>query len=82
MATLNWVVYAYSPSLNQKLRRFDLTDMNRQLDEAGARIDAENWARLQNTNQYLHATDWQGHVEYEQHGIETLDGYLFHDVTR
>jgi hypothetical protein len=52
------------------------------LDEATAKRDAEFFAHLQNTNQYLRATDWVGHVEYESHGIETLDNYLFHDVNR
>lgn len=82
MATVTWVVYAYSPSTNQKVRRFDLANMTSQSDEATAKRDAEFFAGLQNTNQYLRVTDWVGHVEYESHGVETLDGYLFHDVNR
>ena len=82
MATLTWVVYAYSPSTNQKVRRFDLANMQAQLDEATARQHADAFASLQNTNQYMRVTDWVAHVEYEQHGVETLDGYLFHDITR
>jgi len=82
MATQTWVVYAYSPSTNQRVRRFDLANIASTLDEATARRDAEFFAGLQNTNQYLRVTDWQAHVELESHGIETLDNYLFHDVNR
>jgi len=82
MATVTWVVYAYSASTNQKVRRFDLANMQATLDEATARREAEFFAGLQNTNRYLNASDWVGHVEYESHGIETLDNYLFHDVNR
>ena len=82
MATHNWVVYALSPTLNQKVRKFDLTELNKNLTETEARQHASFFAQLQNTNKYLHVTDWCAHVEYEQHGIDTLDGYIFNDVTR
>lgn len=79
MATVTWVVYAYSSSLNQKVRRIDLANMQATLDEVTAKRDAEFFAELQNTNRYLNTGDWVGHVEYERHGIETLDGYITHD---
>ena len=78
MAQTQWCVYAYSPSLNQRVRRFDLTNMAATLTEQQARQDSEAFAQLQRTNQYLQATDWVALVEYEQLGIETLPGYLGH----
>jgi len=82
MATHNWVVYAVSPSLNQRVRYFNLTEMNRQLTEQEARQAADVFAHVQRTNQAMRATDWQPHVELESHGVETLNGYLFHDINR
>lgn len=77
MAQQNWVVYAYSPSLNQQVRQFILAEMNRPLTEQQAHQHAVNFAQLQNTNKYMHATDWCAKIQNEQHGIETLDGFLF-----
>jgi len=76
MAQTTWTVYAYSPSLNQRVRRFDLANMQTQLTEQQARVDADNFAQLQRTNQYMMAQDWQGQVELEQLGIDTLPGYI------
>lgn len=77
MATVRYVVYAYSPTLNQKVRRFDLANINAQLTIEQAEQDAEWFALVQNRDQYLHATDWQGLVEQEEHGIDTLPGFLY-----
>ena len=69
-------VYAYSPTLNQRVRRFDLSNVLADLTPAEAARDAENFAQLQNQNQYLKATDWQALVVEEQLGIETVPGYI------
>ena len=82
MAIQTWVVYAYSPSTNQKVRYFNLTEMNRQLTEQEARQQADVFAHVQRTNQAMRATDWEPVVELESHGVETLDGYLFHVINR
>jgi len=76
MSVEKYVVYAYSPSLNQMVRRFDLANLDQSITEQQAMQDADNFAELQNTNQYMHATDWQGIVRSEQLGIDTLPGYL------
>lgn len=68
-----YTVYARSTSINQQVRRFDLTNMasdNVTLEQA--QMDAEFFAELQNTNRYLNATDWQPVVLDEQLGEHTL----------
>jgi len=69
-------IWAHSPSLNQQIRRFDLTDMKPILNEQQAKQDADNFAELQNINRFLHATDWIGQVVLNQHGIDTIPGYI------
>jgi hypothetical protein len=76
MAQSTWTVYAYSPSLNQRVRRFDLANMQTQITEQQARQDAQYFAQLQNTNQFMNTQDWQALVELEQLGIDTLPGYI------
>jgi hypothetical protein len=70
-----YAIYAYSPTLNQRVRKFDLANQQLQTnlyDQRKANLDAENFAQLQNQLQYLKATDWQGVVEYlAETGIET-----------
>jgi hypothetical protein len=66
-------VYAKSDSLNQMVRRFDLTNITNQghtLDEA--QQNATAFAQLQNTNQYLNTTDWYGVVLDEELGEQTF----------
>ena len=75
MAQQNYAVYAYSPSLNQQVRRFDLANINTIITEQQAEQDAHYFAELQNTNRYLHAQDWQPCVQLEEHGIDTLPGW-------
>jgi len=82
MAIQTWVVYAVSRSIEQKVRKFDLANMNQILSQSEAQQHAENFAALQNTNQYMRVSDWQAHIEYESHGVETLDGYVDHGITR
>jgi len=76
MSVEKYVVYAFSPSLNQMVRRFDLANLDQSISEQQAQQDADNFAELQNTNQYMMTTDWQGLVRSEQLGIDTLPGYL------
>lgn len=77
MSTQTYAIYAYSPSLNQEVRRFDLATINEpQLNQARAQQDADYFALLQNTNRYLNATDWQARIEFETHGYDTLPGFI------
>lgn len=76
MSTQNYAVYAFSPSLNQQVRRFDLANINQVITEQQAEQDAEFFAQLNNTNQYLNVTDWQARVQLELHGIDTMPGWI------
>ena len=78
MSTTTYAVYAYSPLTNQKVRRFDLANINTpQLDAQRAQQDADIFAHIQNENQYMNTQDWRGVIELEQHGIDTLDNFLY-----
>ena len=75
MSTTRYTVYAYSPTLNQQVRRFDLTELDNYTQEQ-AEQHAYFFAQLQNTNQYMNTQDWQPQVVLEAHGIDTLPGYI------
>jgi len=75
MSTSRYTVYAHSPSTNQTVRRFDLTDSDN-YTESQANEHADWFARLQNTNAYMNTRDWQPLVILEAHGIDTLPGYI------
>jgi hypothetical protein len=76
MATQRYTVYAYSPSLHQQVRQFDLAHVNADISKEQANQAAHYFAQLQNTNKYMHATDWQPLVQLESHGIDTIPGYI------
>jgi hypothetical protein len=66
-------VYAKSDSLNQMVRRFDLTNiLNEGVELAHAQRDADAFAQQQNNIQYLKTTDWYGIVLDEQLGEHTF----------
>lgn len=72
-----YTVEAYSASLHQTVRQFDLTNV---VDETLTREQAEQLAQqfadLQNRNFYMHACDWQPKVIQQDVGIHTVDGYI------
>ena len=77
MATI-YTVEAYSPSLGQTVRQFDLSNVvNEQLTQQQADFLAQRFAELQNKNFYMHVCDWQPLVKQQQVGIETMDGFLY-----
>jgi hypothetical protein len=77
MSTTTYAVYAFSPTLNQRVRQFDLANINTpQLDAQKAQQAADIFAHIQNQNQYLGAVNWQGVIELEQHGIDTLANFI------
>ena len=77
MATI-YTVEAFSPSLNQTVRQFDLTNIVDELQtREQADLMAERFARLQSQNFYMHVCDWQPLVKQQQVGIETIDGFLY-----
>jgi len=77
MATI-FTVEAYSPSLNQTVRLFDLTNIvDETLTLEAANLAAQRFASLQSSNFYMHACDWQPVVKQQEVGIQTVDGYLY-----
>jgi hypothetical protein len=76
MAVQRYTVYAYSPTLNQQVRQFDLAHVDSDITEQQAQRDAYYFALLQNTNCYMNTQDWQAKVVLELHGIDTIPGYI------
>lgn len=69
-----YTIYAYSPTLNQRVRQFNLTggQVNENFyDAAKAQQDADMFAVLMNQQQYLNTQDWRAEVQYEQLGEQT-----------
>ena len=78
MAIQRYTVYAYSPTLNQSVRRFDLSNVtNDDITYEQAMTDATNFAQLQNTNQYMKTTDWLAQVQEESLGYDTIPNFLY-----
>lgn len=74
-----YTVEAYSPSLNQSVRQFDLTNVvNTQLTEQEAQLAASRFAQTQNQQFYMHVCDWQPKVLFQTVGVSTIDGYQWH----
>jgi hypothetical protein len=70
-----YIIEAYSPSTGQRVRRFDLGDMQLPTDPQLAQRDADAFAGIQNRDGYLHARDWRGEITLMEVGIETLRGF-------
>lgn len=79
MARQEYTINAYSPSLNQTIREFNLAAGNPAiLDGAYAQKVADSFAHRLNQQRHMKATDWEGRAIFETVGIETLPTYLFH----
>ncbi len=79
MATTEYTINAFSPSLNQSIREFNLGDGNPAIqDKIYAQQLANAFAIRLNKKRHMQAADWTGQVKFEQLGIETLPNYLFH----
>ena len=74
-----YTILAYSPSLNQTVRQFDLSDLNLVQDAGLAQQLADSFAELQNRDAKMSVADWQGRVELTQVGIETWPSFNGHD---
>lgn len=72
-------IYAYSPSLNTKVREFNL-EMNNPIitSKIYAEQIASAFAQRMNDKKHMQTSDWQSRVIYEQYGVTTLPNYLFH----
>ena len=79
MARQEYTINAYSPSLNQSIREFNLAQGNPALlDQQYAQKVADSFAYRLNQQRHMKATDWEGRAIFESVGIETLPNYLFH----
>jgi hypothetical protein len=73
-----YTVEAYSPSLHQTVRQFDLTNVvDETLTKEQAEQLAQQFADVQNRQFYMHVCDWQAKVIQQDVGIHTVDGYLY-----
>jgi sugar phosphate isomerase/epimerase len=71
-----YTVSAYSPTLNQTIRQFDLTNViDTTSTQAQAQMVAEQFANLQNSNFHMHVCDWRAQVQLEEVGVHTMPGY-------
>jgi len=72
-------IYAYSPSLNTKVREFNLEMNNPTItSKQYAEQIAGAFAQRMNAKKHMQVADWQSKVIYEQYGVTTLPNYLFH----
>jgi hypothetical protein len=74
-----YTINAHSPSLNQTVRQFDLSDLNLLQDALQAQQLADSFAELQNRDVKMGAADWLGQIELTQVGIETWPSFNGHD---
>ena len=74
-----YIVEAFSPSLNQSLRELNLEMNNPAIqNKAYAQQWADAFAQRLNKQAKLGATDWVGRTRWEKAGITTIPGYLSH----
>lgn len=79
MANTQYTINAFSPSLNQSIREFDLGNGNPAIqDKIYATQLANAFAQRMNKKRHMQAADWVGQPKFETLGIETLPNYLFH----
>ena len=71
-----YIIEAYSPSLNESHRWFNLHDLDVVTDESKAKLYAEAFAIRLNREQKNYATDWIGRYSWQDMGIETIPGYI------
>jgi hypothetical protein len=72
-------IYAYSPSLNTKVREFNLEMNNPTItNKIYAEQIANAFAQRMNAKKHMQVSDWTAKVIYEQYGVTTLPNYLFH----
>lgn len=71
-----YIVEAYSPSLNQAHRQFNLHNLTAPTDAAIAQRDADVFAESFNRDQKMHATDWVGRITWQDFGVSTIPGFI------
>lgn len=74
-----YIIQAYSPSLNRTVREFNLAMGNPIItDQRLADLTADSFSARLNQQKHLKVTDWQPKAEWQKTGIETIDGYTGH----
>ena len=73
-----WVIEAYSPSLNQTVREFQLSNLTVQpiTDPVRAQQSADDFARRLNASLYMRTADWTSRATQQELGLHTLPGYI------
>jgi hypothetical protein len=72
-----YTIWAYSPSLNESHRQFDLANINTALlDPIKAQQLADAHAHQYNQQRKQHKTDWVGQIKLETVGVTTIPGYI------
>ena len=71
-------IWAYSSSLNEWHRQFDLANVTQELTEQAAQQAADSFAHVCNRDQKSRTTDWVGVVKVETVGVTTIPGYISH----
>lgn len=71
-----YVIEAYSPSLHETHRWFDLSNLTPPTDAIYAQQLADAFAGTFNREQKNYATDWVGKITWQDLGIETISGYI------
>ena len=74
--TQGYSIYAFSPSLNQQVREFNLHDLTPQESQLHAQQRADAFAGICNRDSHLKAQDWQGKIVWEEFGIHTVPGFI------
>lgn len=68
-----WVITAWSPSLERRISELRLVPQDRVIkQEKLARMTAESFAQRLNLQEFQHATDWVGEYRYLEVGQHTL----------
>lgn len=79
MARSEYIVEAYSKTLNQSLREINLEMNNPAIQsQAYAQQWADAFAGKLNKKRHMGATDWVGRTRWEEAGLHTLPNYQFH----
>ncbi len=71
---LQYTIWAYSPSLNQELRWFNLQNLEPVTDASLAEKLANSHAQVFNGIAKMNATDWVGRTKHEDLGLDTFPG--------
>ena len=70
--SIETTVYAYSPSLGQEVRMFNLENQKNIPMGFQAQQQADSFVIRLNQQRYMHTADWQPRLKQEELGIQTF----------